>query len=326
MRRATWIRFVAVILARGVLATIFGAAFWAVAPMALGWHTTTVMTGSMEPALHPGDIVVSKTITTKELRKGQVLLFSDPDHVGTLRLHRFDSLNADGSLTTKGDANPVADSTHISRSDVLGVGYFRIPGLGTPIIWAEEHQVGPLVAVGFGAVVLSALAVTPASSPSEGSTFPRGRHRQPRKRRRLSPVMAAIAVGSIVALGVPEPAAAAAFSNTTTTLASTLGTATATPVTALTCTSNADGSVTIGWAYNGSAPDRFTTLIDGVASSDTSAPTARATILSPRELFSFRRSTINIRTDLTSTWTATSTSAVQIVTVRFLGIGRTSCA
>ncbi|TCU42275.1 hypothetical protein EDF51_1221, partial [Curtobacterium sp. PhB25] len=33
-----------------------------------------------------------------------------------------------------------------------------------------------------------------------------------------------------------------------------------------------------------------------------------------------------VRADVTSTWTTTSASSVRISTVRFLGLGRTSCA
>ena len=38
----------------GVVATLLGLALWAAAPAVIGWHPTTVMTGSMEPRLRPG--------------------------------------------------------------------------------------------------------------------------------------------------------------------------------------------------------------------------------------------------------------------------------
>ncbi|MBF4616434.1 signal peptidase I [Curtobacterium sp. VKM Ac-1376] len=329
MRASLWGRFAVVLGARAVLAALIGLAFWAVVPLILGWHTTTVMTGSMEPSLHPGDVVVSKTVPPEELRKGQVLLFADPDHVGTLRLHRFDSLNSDGTLTTKGDANPAADSTHISRSTVTGVGYLRIPLIGTPILWVAEHRSVPLLTLGAGLVLLTGLAVLPAVSTPRAPTTPsgpHGRHRATPRRPRTASAVFAAAVAVTVALAVPAPAAAAAFSATAATPVSVIATAAATPATGLTCTTNTNGSVTIGWSYNGALPERFTTLIDGVASSDTSTGTARTTTISSSGLFSFRSSTITIRTDLTDTWTTASDSTVRITTVRFLGLGRTSCA
>lgn len=306
---------------------MLGLVFWAVAPMILGWHTTTVMTGSMEPSLPPGDVVVSKTVTAGELRKGQVLLFADPDHAGTLRLHRFDSLNSDGTLTTKADANPAADSTHISRSAVEGVGYLRVPLIGTPILWAADHRTGPLVALGSGLVLVAGLAVLPAvadPSGTTGSSRHRPRHRQQTSRPWAAGALFIASVCTVAALAVPAPAAAAAFAATAT-ASSTIATVAATPATALTCTSNANGSVTIGWSYDGAVPERFTTMIDGVASSDISAGTARSTTISSWDLFSFRTSSITVRADVTSTWTTASVSSVRISTVRFLGIGRTSC-
>ncbi|WFR66850.1 hypothetical protein P9139_19805 [Curtobacterium flaccumfaciens] len=71
--------------------------------------------------------------------------------------------------------------------------------------------------------------------------------------------------------------------------------------------------------------DRFTTLVDGVATSDTEAGTSRTTTISSWDLFSWKTSTVGIRTDLTDTWTTPSSSTVRITTVRFLGIGRTTC-
>lgn len=332
MRSTPWIRFTAVLVARGVLAAVFGMLFWAVVPMAIGWHSTTVMSGSMEPALHVGDVVVSKTVEPHELRKGQVLLFEDPDHAGVLRLHRFDALNADGTLTTKGDANPGADSTPITRAAVDGVGYLRVPFIGTPITWAARGDTAALTGLGAALLAVAALAVAPAAprggSP-DGHGGHRARHRAPRHRaRQRQPRTAAAlfvaAAGTTVALALPAPAAAIGFAATTSATSSTLATASATPATAVTCTSSSDGTVTIGWDHTGAAPARFTVLVDGRVAATTPAA-ARAATIGSWDLFTWRTSTVSIRTDLTDTWTTTSTDTVRIVTVRFLGFGRTSC-
>ncbi|WBU37019.1 signal peptidase I [Homoserinibacter sp. YIM 151385] len=321
-----WGRFAAVVAARALLAAIAGLAFWAAAPMVLGWHSTTVMTGSMEPALQVGDVVVSKPVEAHELRPGQVLLFPDADHPGTLRLHRFDAIDDDGGLITKGDANVAADSTRIDRGTVSGVGYLRVPLIGTPAVWISEHRTAPLVALGAGLLLLAAVAVVPAVAGGDaGEPAPRrGRHRRRRRLARPLPLGVAATAVVIAILAVPAPAAAAAFSAATAS-ASTISTAAATPATGLTCTNNADGSVTVGWKYAGARPERFTTIVDGTPGAAVDGA-ARSTILSPEGLFSWRTSTVSIRTDLTSTWTTASTGSVKITTVRFLGFGRTTCA
>lgn len=338
MHPAPWVRFTAVLAARGVLAAVFGMLFWAVMPMMLGWHSTTVMTGSMEPALHVGDVIVSKPVEPRELRRGQVLLFDDPDHAHTLRMHRFDTLNLDGTLTTKGDANPAADSTPITRAAVVGVGYLRVPFIGTPVTWAAQRDTAALTGLGAALLTITALAITPAVA-RESSTATNGkhqarhrarrqrarRHRAPRRQPHTTAAFLIAAAGTTVALALPAPAAALGFAATTSQPSSTLAMATATPVTVLTCTSNTSGTVTIGWTYTGTSPTRFTILVDGRTAA-TAAADARETTLGSWDLFTWRTSTVTIRTDLTDTWTATSTDTVRIVTVRFFGFGRTTCA
>lgn len=333
MRWSPWTRFTVVLIARGILAAVFGVLFWGVVPTVIGWHSTTVMTGSMEPTLHVGDVVVSKPIEPRELRKGQVLLFDDPDHVGILRLHRFNALNADGTLTTKGDVNPGADSTPITRAAVVGVGYLRVPFIGIPITWAARGDTAALTSLGAALLTVTALAVTPAASRGGNLHGPgghRARHRALRRRaQRHSPrtatAMLVAAACTTAALALPVPAAAIGFAATTSATSSSLATAAAIPATGLRCSSNFDGTVAIGWNYAGSAPARFTILVDGRATATTPADT-RTSTLSSWDLFTWRTSTVSVRTDLTDTWTATSMDTIRIVTVRFLGFGRTSCA
>ncbi len=133
--RSGWLALVLTSLARALLTLIASMLLWSVLPVALGWHTTVVMSGSMEPRLHPGDVVVSRPIATDRLRPGQVVLVDDPDHAGRLRLHRLAALRPDGKLTLRGDANAADDSTPVARSAVHGVASLHIPYLGLLKYW-----------------------------------------------------------------------------------------------------------------------------------------------------------------------------------------------
>jgi signal peptidase I len=330
MRSSSWLRFTVVLVARGVLAMLAGVAFWGIAPMVLGWHSTTVMTGSMQPTLVPGDVVVSKPVAPHDVRAGQVLLFPDPDHAGVLRLHRLQDVDPHGELVTKGDANPDADSTSVPRSSVVGVGYLRVPLVGLPVVWNAEHRTDRLLALGAVVLVLAAVAVTPAvrsgtRTPTD-EPRPHGRHRavRPRPVARRAVVVAA-AVAALVGIALPAPAAAAAFGATTGTRAGSISTAVAVPATALTCTNLGNGAVVVGWDHAGVAPERFSVLVDGAPSGITSAPDERAVTLGASDFFVWKTSTVAVRTDLTDTWTAVSTSTVRITTIRLFGLGRTSC-
>src|SRR6478609_8803097 len=128
--RHSWAALLLTVVARSVLLCLASLMLWSVAPTVLGWHATVVVTGSMEPRLHVGDVVVSRPVAVNSVRVGQVALVDDPDHRGRLRLHRVNRINSDGTLTLKGDANRSADSSKVARSAVRGVGALRVPDIG----------------------------------------------------------------------------------------------------------------------------------------------------------------------------------------------------
>src|SRR3954452_4692425 len=113
----TWLLFV------GALAA------WSVAPVALGWHPMVVVSGSMEPRIHAGDVVLVDPKVQPRV-PGQVLLIRDPGTSTGSRLHRFVRYDQQGRLITKGDSNQSEDSTPSAPSDVEGVARLLIPGAG----------------------------------------------------------------------------------------------------------------------------------------------------------------------------------------------------
>jgi len=168
-----WARVVVATLARGIVATLLGLALWAAAPAVIGWQPTTVMTGSMEPRLAPGDVVVSRPVPGDDVRVGQVLLADDPDQPGHLRMHRYVEAGPDRTLVTKGDANPQQDSTPLERSAVHGVAFLRVPLVGSPIVWLRDGDWIRTAVLALGVVALLALCTVDgslrrlAASPSD---------------------------------------------------------------------------------------------------------------------------------------------------------------
>ena len=133
-----------------VLSAMVGMAVGSVGPSAFGWHPTVVTSGSMSPAIHVGDVVVTSPVPVSEvpwLRPGSVVLAADPNHPGSPVLHRLVRHNLDGTLTTRGDANPGPDSTPVRPDRVLGVGRFRIPLVGVPVLRARQGDPLPAIAV-----------------------------------------------------------------------------------------------------------------------------------------------------------------------------------
>lgn len=158
-----WGRVVVGTVARGVVATLLGLALWAAAPAVIGWQPTTVMTGSMEPRLTSGDVVVSRPVASGEVRTGKILLADDPDQSGHLRMHRYVEDGPGGTLITKGDANPQQDSTPLERSAVQGVAFLRIPFVGAPVLWLRQGEWAKVVALALGLAALLALCTVDGS-------------------------------------------------------------------------------------------------------------------------------------------------------------------
>lgn len=98
---------------------------------------SVIVTGSMEPMIYPGDIIILKQIQSVEqienLKKGDVIQFQRDE----IRItHRIISVRKDklGNLSfkTKGDNNSAADSRIVKPNDIKGTLTMVIPKLGYP--------------------------------------------------------------------------------------------------------------------------------------------------------------------------------------------------
>ncbi|GGG70042.1 hypothetical protein GCM10011374_38220 [Kocuria dechangensis] len=112
-------------------------------PAAVGGMPLTVLSGSMEPAYSPGDLVVVKPTPAEEIRVGQVMTYQlrsgDPTRVTHRVVSR--SVGSDGEtvFVTKGDNNDTADDTPVRAVQVVGTVWYTIPWLG----WVNQVITGP---------------------------------------------------------------------------------------------------------------------------------------------------------------------------------------
>ncbi|MDA1361812.1 signal peptidase I [Glycomyces luteolus] len=106
-------------------------------PRPFGFQGSTVMSGSMEPLISVGSLVLVSEIDTDELRPGQVISFVNPADPEERLLHRILQINDDGTFVTKGDANSSADSTPVPPENVIGLGRILVPWIGLPVVWIQ---------------------------------------------------------------------------------------------------------------------------------------------------------------------------------------------
>lgn len=152
-----------------LLVGLGGLMLWAFVPYAFGWHTTLVTSGSMEPAVRTGDLVVIAPLDPATVRrgklKGAVVQVDDPAHPGRLLLHRVVGRERDNALITKGDNNPTRDYAPVRPDQVRGAARLRVPFAGLPMLWMQNGQKVPLVALGLAILLLAWPERNPAPAP-----------------------------------------------------------------------------------------------------------------------------------------------------------------
>ena len=140
---------------------------WIALPWAfLGWAPTLVTSGSMEPLVAPGDVVMVRPVEAAELSPNAVVLYDRPD-TGRV-LHRILEVHPDGTFTTGGDANADPDSAFVHVEDIEGAAVLAVPWIGRPSLWLHEGRTVAVAATAIGLLIalrLAPRAFDPAFDP-----------------------------------------------------------------------------------------------------------------------------------------------------------------
>jgi signal peptidase len=98
-----------------------------------GYKALTVISGSMEPTLGVGSVVIDEQIAPLEARPGDVVTFHDPSRGGRLVTHRLVTARAEGNtafMVTKGDANTGVERWSVKADGRIGRVVTHIPKAG----------------------------------------------------------------------------------------------------------------------------------------------------------------------------------------------------
>jgi signal peptidase I len=130
----------------GGLRTIRSAVLWGLTLLAVavalllalgtaaGLKPLVVLTGSMRPAIQPGDLLVVRQMPAGRIERGQIVTFARPGRPGETLTHRVVSVADNGgnrrSVVTRGDANDRGERWTIAGDGTVGRYLFKLPDVG----------------------------------------------------------------------------------------------------------------------------------------------------------------------------------------------------
>lgn len=222
---------VAVVAARIYLAFTATLVITALAPVLLDWNGYVVDSGSMEPGVGVGDVVVGRPMPADEdVEPGLVYVFNNPATTsGPPLVHRVVEAGEDGTWVTQGDANADPDVDPVPRSSFQDQARVLVPLIGRPLRWWREGDLALLLAwlvltgAALATVVAGRSVVTrrhrgrrgPGGRRGPRQGEPGGRSRvsvRPRRRAKPGPAVAmmSVAVGLVLLLAAPSVTSASA--------------------------------------------------------------------------------------------------------------------
>ena len=110
-------------------------------PTIMGNKFFVVLTGSMEPTIMTGDLVITKEISPKEIKAGDIITFGslNSENITTHRVKEV--INEEGKIKyiTQGDANNVQDPNPVPEEVLIGKVVKWIPKLGSIMSWMKSN-------------------------------------------------------------------------------------------------------------------------------------------------------------------------------------------
>lgn len=178
VRRVPWRRLANVVGLLVVLAVVVPFVVYAVPQVVGAEHSYVVLSGSMEPTMSPGDVVIVNDVPASEVEKGDVITFAEggSERPTTHRVIEVVEQNGEPAFRTKGDANENADRSLVTPADLEGKvmsvgGYlFVIPLIGYVIQFAGTTQgLVALLIVPLSLLVISEIWGVVTAATSGGS-------------------------------------------------------------------------------------------------------------------------------------------------------------
>lgn len=142
------------------------------APIAVGWRSLAVLSGSMAPTLQTGDQIVVRPVAPVALRVGDIVTFNDPSRRQVLVTHRVRAVRVAGAtvhVVTRGDANDGSERWSVAAGGRVGRMAYRLPKLGYVTV-AAGGPLGRILLVVVPAILLGACEIWRVWRPRRGNS------------------------------------------------------------------------------------------------------------------------------------------------------------
>ena len=110
-------------------------------PDLFGYKSMIVLSGSMEPTIMKGDLIIVKKVNSDYLKAKDIIAFRNKDKTITShRIIKVDKIDSKLYFKTKGDNNNTMDEDVVVAKDIEGIYVSRIPELGNFLMYIQTIQ------------------------------------------------------------------------------------------------------------------------------------------------------------------------------------------
>lgn len=118
-----------------------------------GMHILSVVSGSMEPEIHVGSLIVTKPVEFEAIEVGDDITFVRDESL-TLVTHRVVAIDTElRAVTTQGIKNNTPDRP-VHYDNIVGRVVYSVPYLGYPISYISNTRGKIIVCTAFAALVI----------------------------------------------------------------------------------------------------------------------------------------------------------------------------
>jgi signal peptidase len=110
-------------------------------PKLNGYSPLIVLTGSMEPTIDSGDLIIVQQVDSSTVGVGDIIAFFDPESTNnSVVTHRVTEVLSEGdslSFKTKGDVNNTEDSLAVPSENLVGIYRTKFSGVGNVAMFMQ---------------------------------------------------------------------------------------------------------------------------------------------------------------------------------------------